>query len=703
MSQVAVRNSFTKGLFFRLNSIIMTILILIFTALIFISSYSIKKRVYKTEFLNLNRRVVELADIVDSKIVALGIEVDLMSMNVNLLQAYGNDDRKSVKDILNKQKELGSFLESIFVIDRDGFIFTDDSGEGTGTDLRESTYYMNLQQKPEEIYIGNIPVQSPVTGQYVIIVAKSIIIDGQFAGIFASAMDFTQYSDNMITNKKYNEAGYPFIFTTKGIIVAHPVKDVRMTDANTDGGVIQNIIESGDNNGFLPYEYNGRKKYMAYIRMKNMPWNVAVTIYEDDLLNIPIFLRELIIIISIFAFISASFFINIFLSRVIISRVKLMEKKFMTSSEGNLGIRLLPTNNDEITSVFNSFNIMMDNFSEFLKNVKEKLRNVNDSSNEMSINMTETAAAVNQINSNIENVKMQMVNQAANTSQTATAVEELTRNIDRLNNSIGEQSDSISQSSAAIEEMASSIQSINKTVNNAEKEIEEMNNSANKGRKTLEEVLRIIREIVVESEQLTEANTLISNLSSQTNLLSMNAAIEAAHAGDAGKGFSVVADEIRKLAELSSEQSKAVKNNVTKIKGSIDSVMNAATETTREFNGINNAITNVNSVFQVIDESLSELNLGNTQILEDLERMKEISAEVNNGSEEMQRGNWQIIDAVSQLKDISHHTMNAIEEISLGINEINKAVSEEESFSKSNAEKLAEISSEADKFVTSQT
>ena len=370
----------------------------------------------------------------------------------------------------------------------------------------------------------------------------------------------------------------------------------------------------------------------------------------------------------------------------------------IAQGEGDLTVRLPVHGKDEIAELSEYFNQTIAKIGSAIKNVDANSNVMQSIGDELSSSMTETASALNEISANIDGVKEQAMTQAASVTQTSSTVEEIIRTIENLNGSIEIQSDSVAQSSAAVEEMVANIASITQSLEKSDNMVKTLAAATSEGKSTLLTSNTVTQKIADESGGLIEASSVIQNIASQTNLLAMNAAIEAAHAGEAGKGFAVVADEIRKLAEESSAQGKTITDTLKKLSDDINSLSESSKVVEEKFNAIFQLSENVRGMSAELTAAMREQENGSREVLAAIKNISSVTVEVKSGSEEMLVGGKGVADEMRKLDQLTAVIKDSMNEMAAGVQQINRAVQEVNSLARKNKDSIEGLAEEVDKF-----
>ena len=195
-----------------------------------------------------------------------------------------------------------------------------------------------------------------------------------------------------------------------------------------------------------------------------------------------------------------------------------------------------------------------------------------------------------------------------------------------------------------------------------------------------------------------EASNVIQHIASQTNLLAMNAAIEAAHAGEAGKGFAVVADEIRKLAEDSAAQGKSITETLKNLSAEIETLSGASQTVEEKFNAIFSLAEQVKDMSSRLTEAMNEQENGSKEVLTAIKNINSVTTEVKSGSDEMLRGGKAVAQEMHKLDDLTRLISSSMNEMASGVVQINNAVQEVNEITLKNKQNIESLAKEVKKF-----
>ena len=340
--------------------------------------------------------------------------------------------------------------------------------------------------------------------------------------------------------------------------------------------------------------------------------------------------------------------------------------------DADLTKRISVSVHDEIGEVVHGFNEFAEKLHKIIVHMKDSKTALDNAGMNLQTTTEDTTSAVTEIIANIESIHTQVNAQKQSVDQTAGVVEQISSNIESLNHMIENQSSGVTEASATVEEMVGNIRSVSNSVEKMTKSFNDLQEHSHHGFEKLAAVSSRVQEIEQQSQMLQEANTAIASIASQTNLLAMNAAIEAAHAGEAGKGFAVVADEIRKLSETSTAQSKTIGQQLNQIKDAIVNVVEASTESSQVFSQVQEELAATDQLVVQIQAAMEEQNEGSRQITEALKLMNDATMEVKSASTEMNEGNKVILTEVQHLKDTTLVMKQSMDEMGIGAKKINE-------------------------------
>ena len=479
---------------------------------------------------------------------------------------------------------------------------------------------------------------------------------------------------------------------SQGIVIA--AENLLAQDAKLEAFGTENIFEKakipGNENyaealellkkqdkGCVTYKKAGKKYVMSFEKVPETEWIAMNEIpYADFQTDINAMQNAIIIYVAVLMIISV-LVVGFFISKAIKPLDTLKTAiNGIASGNADLSKRISIKSDDEIGEVVNGFNRFAEKLHVTISDIKTSKETLSKVGTSMSENAKETANSISTVYSSVDEMKNHISSQRNSVMNTTDAVKKVSYKIDSLERLIETQASGVEQASSAVEQMIGNIAAVNNSVEQMTKSFDNLLSKTQGGVSKQSLVSNKIKAIETQSATLQGANKIISKIASQTNMLAMNAAIEAAHAGDSGKGFSVVADEIKKLSESSQLESNKISEQLSEIVKSVSDVVTASNEASVALNQVSELIDITNGIVHQIHNAMEEQTTGSKQIGDALHVMNDATGDVRDASREMAVENKSILDEIKKLQNITESMKSNMEKIIFGADEINESGSE---------------------------
>lgn len=546
--------------------------------------------------------------------------------------------------------------------------------------------------------------------------------NGEFLGVAGAGIDITNFV-NLISSS--SSAGEEVItFNSDLMITAHEQLDFigskKVTDYYSDikdvnaVRIVNKVVEHhknehhsdshGENHKIKNDEFffdfysgsNGKKFAFSIYHIDSIDWFIVI---KKDISHLKImkFILPLIIFIALATLVLIIITI-LLINNLILKKIDKMKKATDLMVNNDLRDKEIIISKNEIGEFSRNIALLNTTFNKIIRDIKNLTGNSQNISHNLNANTTQVSATTEEISANINSIQQLVNNLDDQIKTTNEAVNKIIDNIMTVDSRVENQSEAVTTSSTAVEEMIASINSIAKNATDREEHLRGMVDLAREGEEAMRKTEEAISSISKSSDKILEVTKVISDLGDQTNLLAMNASIEAAHAGESGKGFAVVAGEIRKLSEKTGQNTRLINESMREILEKITATSETGKDTGNKIKNMADGVNQFEQTLQEMIAGLREISDGSKQINDAISILVDAGNSVKEAAGSVRNMTSSISESMESVHHLSHQTLNGLKEIATGSSEITTSMVNISNLSNDNLDGIKAIDEEISRF-----